>query len=68
MEVRKITRTPQEQAEEEYTKATVEKQKKTIEKQTALIGYLAEMLDIYIPEEEEDTNNVQHFVENEDVI
>lgn len=46
----------------------MEKQKKTIEKQTALIGYLAEILDIYIPEEEEETDNVQHFVENEDVI
>lgn len=46
-------------------KATVEKQKEKIENQKLLIQYLAEMNDIYIPEDEEE-EHVQDFAENEE--
>ena len=45
-------------------RAKVEKQEKTIEKQKVLIEYLAEMTDVYIPEEEEE--DVQHITEIEE--
>ena len=62
MEVRKMTQTPAEAAEDENLRATVEKQKKTIENQNVTIQYLAAMTDVYIPEEEEE--DVQNFIEN----
>ena len=62
MEFKKMTKTPAEQAEEENLKAEVEKQKQTIEQQKVLIQYLAEMTDVYIPEEEEE-EDVQHIAE-----
>lgn len=64
MEVRKMTQTPAEAAEDENLRATVEKQKKTIENQNVTIQYLAAMTDVYIPEEEEE--DVQNFIENEE--
>lgn len=65
MEVRKMTQTPTEAAEDENLRATVEKQKKTIENQNVTIQYLAAMTDVYIPEEEEE-EDVQNFIENEE--
>lgn len=65
MEVRKMTQTPAEAAEDENLRATVEKQKKTIENQNVTIQYLAAMTDVYIPEEEEE-EDVQNFIENEE--
>ena len=65
MQYKKMTGTPQEQAETENMKATVEKQKEKIENQKLLIQYLAEMNDIYIPEDEEE-EHVQDFAENEE--
>lgn len=65
MEVRKMTRTPAEAAEDENLRATVEKQKKIIENQNVTIQYLAAMTDVYIPEEEEE-EDVQNFIENEE--
>lgn len=66
MKVKRMTQTPTEVAEEENLKATVEKQKQTIDNQKTTIQYLAAMSDIYIPEEEEDEENVQDLVENEE--
>ena len=66
MKVKRMTQTPAEVAEEENLKATVEKQKQTIENQKTTIQYLAAMSDIYIPEEEEDEENVQNSTENEE--
>lgn len=66
MKVKRMTQTPAEVVEEENLKATVEKQKQTIENQKTTIQYLAAMSDIYIPEEEEDEENVQDPVENEE--
>ena len=65
MEVRKMTQTPAEAAEDENLRATVEKQKKIIENQNVTIQYLAAMTDVYIPEEEEE-EEVQNFIENEE--
>lgn len=65
MEVRKMTQTPAEAAEDENLRATVEKQKKTIENQNVTIQYLAAMTDVYIPEEEKE-EDVQNFIENEE--
>lgn len=65
MEVRKMSQTPAEMAEDENLRATVEKQKKIIENQKVTIQYLAAMTDIYIPEEEEE-EDVQNFAENEE--
>jgi hypothetical protein len=59
-----MTQTPAEAAEDENLRATVEKQKKTIENQNVTIQYLAAMTDVYIPEEEEE--DVQNFIENEE--
>lgn len=53
-------------AEEENLKATVERQKRTIEDQKVTIQYLAAMTDVYIPDEEEEEENVQNFAENEE--
>ena len=66
MEVRKMTQTPAEAAEDENLRATVEKQKKTIENQNVTIQYLAAMTDVYIPEETEEEEDVQNFTENEE--
>ena len=67
MEVRKMTQTPAEAAEDENLRATVEKQKKIIENQNVTIQYLAAMTDVYIPEEtEEEEEDVQNFAENEE--
>lgn len=65
MEVKRMTQTPAETAEDENLRATVEKQKEKIEEQKLTIQYLAAMSDIYIPEEEE-SEVVQNFVENEE--
>ena len=66
MEVRKMTQTPAEAAEDENLRATVEKQKKTIENQNVTNQYLAAMTDVYIPEETEEDEDVQNFIENEE--
>ena len=66
MEVRKMTQTPAKAAEDENLRATVEKQKKVIENQKVTIQYLAAMTDVYIPEETEEEEDVQNFIENEE--
>ena len=66
MEVRKMTQTPAETTEDENLRATVEKQKKIIENQNVTIQYLAAMTDVYIPEETEEDEDVQNFIENEE--
>lgn len=66
MEVRRVPQTPEEVAENENLKATVEKQKKVIENQNVTIQYLAAMTDVYIPEETEEDEDVQNSIENED--
>lgn len=66
MEVKKITQTPSEQADNENMKADIEKQNRKIEKQDLLIQYLAEMTDVYIPEEEEEEEDVQYIAETEE--
>ena len=66
MEVKKLNQTPAEAAEDENLRATVEKQSRTIEVQKVTIQYLAAMTDVYIPEETEEEENVQNFIENEE--
>ena len=66
MEVRKMSQTPAETAEDENLKATVEKQKKVIENQKVTIQYLAAMTDVYIPEEEEENEDENNLTENEE--
>ena len=65
MEIKRIAQTPAEQADDENLRATVKKQDQTIEKQKVLIQYLAEMTDVYIPEEEEEEEDVQYIDEVE---
>lgn len=66
MEIKRIAQTPAEQADDENLRATVNKQDHTIEKQKVLIQYLAEMTDVYIPEEEEEEEDVQYIDEAEE--
>ena len=66
MEVRKMSQTPAETAENENLRATVEKQKKIIENQKVTIQYLAAMTDVYIPEEEEEIEDENNLAENEE--
>lgn len=66
MEVRKMSQTPAETAEDENLKATVEKQKKVIENQKVTIQYLAAMTDVYIPGEEEEIEDENNLTENEE--
>ena len=61
-----MSQTPAEVAENENLKATVERQNQTIENQKVTIQYLAAMTDVYIPEEEEEEENVQNIAENEE--
>ena len=65
MEIKRIAQTPAEQADDENLRATVKNQDQTIEKQKVLIQYLAEMTDVYIPEEEEE-EDVQYIDEAEE--
>lgn len=66
MKCKKIGETPCEQAENEYLRASVAKQKEKLENNKLLIQYIAEMQGIYIPEDEkEEEGNVQNFIENE---
>ena len=55
-----------QEKEIENMKADIEKQKEAMESQKLLTQYVAEMSDIYIPEEEEDEENVQAAYENEE--
>lgn len=66
MEIKKLRGSLAEQAEDEVLTATVKKQKETIEKQQTLLQYVAEMTDVYIPEEEEneDVQNPDKIAEN----
>lgn len=66
MRFKKHTQTPADLADDENMAAKVEKQAKTIEKQDALIQYLAEMTDVYIPQEEEENDDVQNIAEIEE--
>ncbi len=66
MEVRKMSQTPAETAENENLRATVEKQKKIIENQKVTIQYLAAMTDVYIPEEEEEIEDENNLAKNEE--
>lgn len=49
----------------ELLKATVEKQRETIENQKVTIQYLAAMTDVYIPEEEEEIEDENNLTANE---
>lgn len=66
MEIKKLSGSLEEQAEKEVLAATVKKQKETIEKHQTLLQYVAEMTDVYIPEEEEneDVQNSTEITEN----
>ena len=66
MEIKRIAQTPAEHADDENLRATVKKQDQTIEKQKVLIQYLAEMTAVYIPEEEEEEEDVQYIDEAEE--
>ena len=66
MEVNRIVQNPAERADDENLRANAKKQDMEIEKQKVLIQYLAEMTDVYIPEEEEDEENVQYIDETEE--
>ena len=66
MEIKRIAQTPAEHADDENLRATVKKQDQTIEKQKVPIQYLAEMTDVYIPEEEEEEEDVQYIDEAEE--
>lgn len=66
MEIKRILETPAERADDENMKADIEKQNRKIEKQDLLIQYLAEMTDVYIPEEEEEEEDVQYIAETEE--
>ena len=55
-----------QEKEVEILKAKVEKQCETIENQKETNQYLAEMTDVYIPEEAEEDEDVQNFIENEE--
>lgn len=55
-----------QEKEIENMEADIEKQKEAMESQKLLTQYVAEMSDIYIPEEEEDEENVQAAYENEE--
>lgn len=63
MEVRKMSQTPAEMAENENLRATVAAQKEKMEGQQVTMQYIAMMSGIYLPEEteEEDTENVQNL-------
>lgn len=65
MEIRKMSQSPAQAAEDENLRATVVRQKEKIENQKTMIQYLAAMTDVYIPEEEEE-EDVQNFTENEE--
>ena len=56
-----------QEKEMEILKAKVEKQRETIENQKVTIQYLAAMTDVYIPEETEEDEDVQNFIENEEI-
>ncbi len=49
----------------ELLKATVEKQRETIENQKVTIQYLAAMTDVYIPKEEEEIEDENNLTANE---
>lgn len=66
MEVNRIVQNPAERADDENLRANAKKQDMEIEKQKVLIQYLSEMTDVYIPEEEEDEENVQYIDETEE--
>ena len=66
MEIKRILETPAERADDENMKADIEKQNRKIEKQDLLIQYLAEMTDVYIPEEEEEEEDVHYIAETEE--
>lgn len=53
-----------QEKEMEILKAKVEKQREKFENQKVTIQYLAAMTDVYIPEVEEEEEDVQNFVEN----
>lgn len=55
-----------QEKEVEILKAKVEKQCETIENPKVTIQYLAAMTDVYIPEEAEEDEDVQNFIENEE--
>ena len=57
-----------QEKEFENMKADLEQQKQDMEAQKLLTQYVAEMSDIYIPEEEEKENNVSDFEENEETV
>lgn len=54
-----------QEKEMELFKATVEKQRETIENQKVTIQYLAAMTDVYIPEEEKEIEDENNLTANE---
>lgn len=59
MQYQKKTLSPQEEAENEILKATVASQQEELTKTKLLLQYVADMTDVYIPEDEtEETEDV----------
>lgn len=59
MQYQKKTLSPQEEAENEILKATVASQQEELTKTKLLLQYVADMADVYIPEEDvEETEDV----------
>ena len=52
MQYQKKTLSPQEEAENEILKATVASQQEELTKTKLLLQYVADMTDVYIPEDE----------------
>ena len=55
MQYQKKTLSPQEEAENEILRATVASQQEELDKTKLLLQYVADMTDVYIPEESEET-------------
>lgn len=59
MQYQKKTLSPQEEAENEILKATVASQQEELTKTKLLLQYVADMTDVYIPEDEvEETEGI----------
>lgn len=59
MQYQKKTLSPQEEAENEILKATVASQQEELTKTKLLLQYVADMTDVYIPEDEaEETEDI----------
>ena len=65
MHYQKRTLSPQEEAENERLRATVASQQEELDKTKLLLQYVADMTDVYIPEESEETE--EEITDEQDV-